>query len=344
LGVAWLAEIRPSAQQPPQNLPWVSIPGNQPSGRSWRAEFLMGCVSVDSACQPHEKPRHQVTLTRAYALLATEVTRAQFQSFVRMEGYRTVAEREGWGFGFDRAGYIRQDGLSWREPGFFQGDDHPVVQVSWDDAVAYCTWAGGRLPTEAEWEYAARGGVADGRFVWGDAADGIGAPKAANVADDAVRAHFPWWAVFPDYRDGFSWTAPAGSFAANAFGLFDMAGNVWEWTADWYASSAYTASSAMDPRGPSSGRSRVVRGSSWGDEPVVLRLSERSYFAPEQRSYFHGFRCARDLRPSLAAGAGRVQPHSSAHQRLQRLLVDLLALVEVDGTPGVTSQTGIEES
>ncbi len=300
LTVIWLAAAEPSAQQTPDGLPWVSIPGNQAPGLSWRAEFQMGCVPGDSACQSHEKPRHQVALTRAYALLATEVTRGQFQTFARTMMYRTLAEREGWGFAFDRAGYSRQDGLSWSAPGFFQEDDHPVVQVSWDDALAYCGWAGGRLPSEAEWEYAARGGVADARFVWGDAADGIRAPQAANVADDSVRPHFPWWAVFPDYRDGFSWTAPAGSFAANAFGLFDMAGNVWEWTADWYAPTAYGSSATVDPRGPASGRARVVRGSSWGDEPLVLRVSERSYFAPEQRSYFHGFRCARDLQPSIA--------------------------------------------
>jgi formylglycine-generating enzyme required for sulfatase activity len=299
--LTWLTAVTPSAQQQPGSLPWVSIPGNQPTGRSWRAQFQMGCIPADGSCQSHEKPRHEVTLTRAYALLATEVTLGQFQAFAGATGFRTLAEREGWGAGFDRNGYVRQDGLSWRTPGFFQSDEHPVVQVSWDDAVAFCSWTAGRLPTEAEWEYAARGGVADGRFVWGNTTEGVRDPKAANVADDSVRPHFPWWAVFPDYRDGFSWTSPAGSFAANGFGLFDMAGNVWEWTADWYAPRAYDSSSTLDPRGPSSGRSRVVRGSSWGDEPLVLRVSERSYMAPEQRSYFHGFRCARDLQPSTAA-------------------------------------------
>lgn len=293
LALTSLGAVTQLAQGSPESLPWMPIPGNQPSGRTWRAEFQMGCVPQDGACQSHEKPRHQVTLTRAYSLLATEVTVGQFRRFANVTGYRTVAEREGWGAAFDRNGYSRQVGLSWTAPGFVQGDNHPVVQVSWDDAMEYCTWAGGRLPTEAEWEYAARGGVADARFVWGDAVDGVATPQAANVADDAVRPHFPWWAVFPRYRDGFPWTSPAGSFAANAFGLFDMAGNVWEWTADWYAPGAYD-SVTVDPRGPASGVARVVRGSSWGDEPVVLRLSERSYMAPDQRSYFHGFRCALD--------------------------------------------------
>ena len=278
LAVIWLTAVTPAAQQPPGNLRWITISGNQSSGL-WRAEFQMGCVPGDSTCQAHERPRHRVSLTRPYALLATEVTRGQFRTFVRTVEYRTLAEREGWGFGFDRAGYSRQDGLSWIEPGFFQDDDHPVVQVSWDDAVAYCAWAGGRLPTEAEWEYAARGGVEGARFVWGDTADGVRAPRAANVADDAVRAHFPWWAVFPDYRDGYSWTAPAGSFAANAFGLFDMAGNVWEWTADWYVANGLRLAFRCGPARTSDARSRVVRGSSWGDEPLVLRVSERSYFA-----------------------------------------------------------------
>jgi formylglycine-generating enzyme required for sulfatase activity len=288
-----LAAVASAQQPPPASLRWVAIPGTRPSS-PWRAEFQMGCVPADGTCQAAEKPRHRVVLTRAYALLATEVTVGQFRSFAAATNHRTQAERDGWGLSFDRDGYVREDGLSWQAPGFFQGDDHPVVQVSWDDASAFCAWAGGRLPTEAEWEYAARGGVADARFVWGDTADGIRSPRAANVADAAAQPHFPWWVVFPGYRDGFGWTAPVASFAANGFGLFDMAGNVWEWTTDWYAPTAYASSAVEDPRGPASGRSRVVRGSSWGDEPIVLRVSERSFQAPDHRSYFHGFRCARD--------------------------------------------------
>jgi formylglycine-generating enzyme required for sulfatase activity len=294
LAVAGPAAVESSAQQaPPTSLRWVAIPGSQ-SSNPWRAEFQMGCVPTDGTCQSTEKPRHRVILTRAYALLATEVTVGQFRSFADATKHRTLAERDGWGFSFDRDGYVREDRLSWRAPGFFQDDDHPVVQVSWDDAAAFCTWAGGRLPTEAEWEYAARGGVADARFVWGDTADAIRSPRAANVADASAQPHFPWWVVFPGYRDGFGWTAPVASFAANGFGLFDMAGNVWEWTADWYAPTAYASSTEENPQGPASGRSRAVRGSSWGDEPIVLRVSERSFQAPEHRSYFHGFRCARD--------------------------------------------------
>jgi len=225
-----------------------------------------------------ERPPHPVFVDK-FELGVCPVTRAEYKCFVDATQHELP--------------------LDWSHPQFAQ-PDLPVVGVSWIDAVAYCAWRFEqdgrpvRLPTEAEWEFAARGGVDGALFVWGDTVDGIRSPEAANVADDTVRPHYPWWAVFPNYRDGFSWTAPAGSFAANGFGLFDMAGNVWEWTADWYAPTAYSSSPAMDPRGPASGRSRVVRGSSWGDEPLVLRISERSYQTPEHRSYFHGFRCARD--------------------------------------------------
>jgi sulfatase modifying factor 1 len=279
----------------PAGLRWVAIPGTQALEMPWRAVFQMGCVPGDAECERAETPRHYVTLTHAYSLLATEVTVGQFSAFVMTTGYRTQAERDGWSFIFDGSGYAREDGLSWIRPGVPQDDRHPVVHVTWDDAVAYCTWAGGRLPTEAEWEYAARGGRSGLRYVWGNVDLGLATPKSANIADERVKQMYPRWTIFTGYDDGFVWTAPVGSFLPNRFGLSDMAGNVWEWIADWFSENAFDSSSITDPRGPSSGQSRVVRGSSWGDEPAVARVSERGHFPPSHRGYFFGVRCAKDL-------------------------------------------------
>jgi formylglycine-generating enzyme required for sulfatase activity len=305
LTVGWLAAhvqtafaTRGAVQPPePADLRWQPIPGTQAPGMPWQAVFQMGCVPGDGECERSEKPRHSVTLTRAHALLATEVTVRQFRAFVTATGYRTEAERDGWSFSFDGAGYTRETGLSWTMPGITQDDRHPVVHVTWADAAAFCTWAGGRLPTEAEWEHAARGGRGGLRYVWGNLDLGLGTAKAANVADEQVRLQFPRWTVFTGYDDGYIRTAPVGSFVPNGFGLSDMAGNVWEWTADWFADDAYAASSAVDPRGASSGLSRVVRGSSWGDEPAVARVSQRGHFVPSHRGSFFGVRCARDVSP-----------------------------------------------
>jgi formylglycine-generating enzyme required for sulfatase activity len=279
----------------PADLRWIQIPGTQAPEAPWRAVFQMGCVPGDADCERAEKPRHFVTLTHAYSLLATELTVRQFSAFVTATGYRTEAERDGWSLTFDGSGYARAERLSWLIPGVTQDDRHPVVHVTWNDAVAYCAWAGGRLPTEAEWEHAARAARTGLRYVWGNVELGLGTAKQANVADERVRQQFPRWTVFTGYDDGFVWTAPVGSFVPNGFGLSDMAGNVWEWTADWFSEDAFSSSSATDPRGPSSGQSRVVRGSSWGDEPAVARVSERGHFPPSHRGYFFGIRCARDV-------------------------------------------------
>jgi len=268
----------------------------------------MGSPANEPGRYDTEGPQHDVTV-KAFALGKYNVTVEEFLLFLKQTGYRPEPCNPILNLGWKSPG----GGLAY-PPFVGQPPRWPASCLDWRDAQAYVEWLNKkvretrpelgnregpyRLPSEAEWEFAARGGVDGALFVWGDTVDGIRSPKAANVADDTVRPHYPWWAVFPNYRDGFSWTAPAGSFAANGFGLFDMAGNVWEWTADWYAPTAYSSSPAMDPRGPASGRSRVVRGSSWGDEPLVLRISERSYQSPEHRSYFHGFRCARDEPPS----------------------------------------------
>ncbi len=189
--------------------------------------FMMGSASSEA----DERPIHSVTLD-AYWIDRTEVTNRHFAAFVADTGHQTLAERQGSGHGFTTNGWEPIDGASWRWPqgpgdGLEAQDDHPVMQVSWDDAGAYCAWAGGRLPTEAEWEYAARGPDAH-TFPWGDGFDAT----RLNYCD---RNCFLEWADGQG-DDGFVLTAPVGSFPGGAswVGAVDMAGNVWEWTADWY--------------------------------------------------------------------------------------------------------------
>jgi formylglycine-generating enzyme required for sulfatase activity len=227
-----------------------------------------------------EGPVHPVELA-PFAIGATTVTVRQFAAFTEATGYRTIAEREGWSFVFagllpDRfpptrgvaaAPWWRQVfGADWRHPEGPQSDvsrreDHPVVHVSWDDAQAFCAWAGVRLPTEAEWEYAARGGTQDTPFWWGKELT-PGGKHAMNV----------WQGQFPlknTAADGYRGTAPADAFAPNPFGLFNVSGNVWEWCADWFDAGYYAVSPRENPTGPADGTARVMRGGSY--------LCHRSY-------------------------------------------------------------------
>ena len=181
----------------------------------------MGCVAQDSGCQPDEKPAHEVTISRAFWLGKTEVTVGAFGRFVAEKGYRTTAEVEGWAYAFDGTKWDKKQGANWRSPGFAQSDDHPVVDVTWDDAVAYCTWAGGRLPSEAEWEYAARAGEAGHVYVWGDASTpSVGGRAAANVVDEASKRKYNWTTIFTGYdrvrgnRAGGAVTPPADALRA----------------------------------------------------------------------------------------------------------------------------------
>ena len=209
----------------------------------------MGCVPSDQRCGSDESPRHAVTLTRAFEMMTTEVTTAMYRA-----GGGTPEEQPPWS----------------------TSPQHPVVAVTWNEADAFCDAMAARLPTEAEWEYAARGGREGTLFTWGDEAplDKPGAANGATSESDAAR--------------------PVGSFAANGFGLYDMAGNVWEWTADW--ASVYDAEPQTNPGGMLSGRVKIVRGGSYGDDPSNLRLSNRTPNQPMSRNVNVGFRCVRDAR------------------------------------------------
>ncbi|MGA2704486.1 MAG: formylglycine-generating enzyme family protein [Isosphaeraceae bacterium] len=265
-------------------------------------EFLMGSPDSDLYAKADEKPPHRMRITRPFYLGKYEVTVGQFRRFVDDSGYQTEAEKDGkGGYGLNEAAnrFEQAPRYTWREAGFEQTDLHPVVNVSWNDAVAFAEWLGKkegktyRLPTEAEWEYACRAGTTT-RYWSGDDAETLAA--VANVADGTAKAKFPQWETISGF-DGFVYTAPVGKFRANAFGMYDMHGNVWEWCWDWYSADYYKEPPVDDPRGPSQASDRVVRGGSWYDDPRFVRSANRLWDAPGIRSGNLGFRVARPERP-----------------------------------------------
>ncbi len=242
-----------------------------------------------------ECPRHQVQID-AFYLDQYEVTNRLFREFVEQTDYQTTAEREGSVEAFvEGKGWEEVHGASWRQPEagvtvFDSGRaEHPVVSVSWDDAQAYCRWAGKRLPTEAEFEYALRAGTTT-RYWWGNG--NPGARRVANIADESAKHLLS--NIMSGYDDGYVRTAPVGSYEANPWGLHDMTGNVAEWMADWYGADYYASSPASNPKGPSSGEYRVIRGGSWIDVPVYIRSANRYWNTPSYRNATLGFRCAQD--------------------------------------------------
>ena len=220
-------------------------------------EFWMGATPGDTEASPDENPRHRVRMTKGFWLGQTPVTVAAYKQFAGEKGWSMPPAPD-----FNP---------EWR--------DHPVVSVTWDEATAYCEWAGCRLPTEAEWEYAARGGKDGLKYPWGNEITS----ENANYEGSKCKG-----------------TSPVRSYPANAWGLYDMAGNVLEWMADWhdnYYASLTSHTPPENPRGPQSGKQRVVRGGSFGNRTALLRVADRIKYAPGNRSDNIGFRCAREVAP-----------------------------------------------
>jgi formylglycine-generating enzyme required for sulfatase activity len=246
-----------------------------------------------------------VTISKPFYMGVTHVTVDQFAAFVKDSGYKTDGEKDGWSSGFEikdgKLDFKKVNGCSWRNPSFDQKGDHPVVQVSWNDAKAFCDWLAKKsgktvfLPPEAQWEYACRAGTRTAH-PWGTAPD---AGKGwANCADQSLKKKIPnapaVWDFF-SWDDGYVFTSPCGSFKANAFGLYDMIGNAWEWCSDWYADS-YANADTTDPIGPASGMERATRGGSWFSDPNFCRSAYRFRIAPGIRGSYIGFRVSLALR------------------------------------------------
>ena len=287
------------------NLPAVSV---NSVGMRFAAipagEFVMGSPESEPGRQANEGPAHRVRITRGFDLGTTEVTNAQFRAFTEATGYRTDAERDmegGFGIDFATGRVAQRPGLSWRNPGFpgfVPGDDHPVLLISWQDAEAFCAWLSKkegtryRLPTEAEWEYAARAG---GTSAWPFGDDARGLADHGNTADVALQGAMPAATWAAPWSDGAAFLSSASSFEPNAFGLYDMQGNVWEWCHDWYAADYYGRSPTNDPQGPDQGSFRTIRGGGWWNPPEQQRSAQRPYFTPTFRyCLLSGFRVLRE--------------------------------------------------
>jgi hypothetical protein len=237
-----------------------------------KGTFLMGCVPSDrkqDQCEESEKPQHPVTLTKNFWIGVTDVTNDAYQRFANANKSRKMPEKP-----------------FWEKHGDYP--DHPVVNVSWDDAQAYCGWVGGRLPTEAEWEYAARGGNANEVY-------------PLNQENSRDKANFQG----RKGNDIYDYTSPVKKFDSNPWGLYDMAGNVWQWAGDWFSADYYKNSPAEEPAGPASGKERVARGGSFRSDPAKhLRISFREKYAFPKGADFVGFRCAIEDSPAARSQFG----------------------------------------
>jgi formylglycine-generating enzyme required for sulfatase activity len=281
-----------------------------PAGEFWRGATEED--RVQGKISKAELPRHKVKLTRPFYLGTCEVTVGQFRAFVRDADYKTEAEvgekETAQGFNVATGQFDSKIRFTWQDVGWKQSDEHPVVNVTWNDAVAFCKWLTRkdkdgkvyRLPTEAEWEYACRAGTTT-RFASGKDVDGL--ERYGNLADQALRKVFfdrTW--QYEAWDDGYAFTAPVGKFKANAWGLHDMHGNVAEWCGDWYADDAYEDRLMVDPTGPRNCPlprllPRVVRGGSFKDFAATCRSAARFFWPMNLADYHIGFRVVCEAGP-----------------------------------------------
>jgi len=274
--------------------------------------FLMGSESEEGCPADGEGPVREVTLD-PFFLDAEPVTNQRFREFIRATEYKTEAERFGWSFVFYQQiapeeyarlkpdtvrgveWWCKVDGADWAHP---EGPDsssaerlnHPVAHVSWNDAAAFSKWAGKRLPTEAEWEYAARGGLEQKLYPWGD-----------QLTPDGRHLCNIWQGEFPTINtaeDGYAFAAPVDAFPPNGFGFQTITGNVWEWCADWFHPAYHVTTTRVNPVGPPIGQARVIKGGSFLCHKSYCnryRVAARTSNTPDTGTAHTGFRCARDI-------------------------------------------------
>jgi formylglycine-generating enzyme len=281
-------------------------------------EFLMGAEETSTTllkkyhnCDPDwinaELPQHSVRITNPFFIGQYEVTLNQFLKFYYDAKYKLEAELDGKpSWGFDKDGNMVESTRfrPWETVAWKIDQTHPVIYVTWNDAVAFCEWLSEkegktyRLPTEAEWEYACRAGTTK-RYSFGDEPEQLF--RFANSADSSrLNALYPKSpekkirALYLIGSDGFVWTSPSGKFQPNGFGLYDMHGNVWEWCSDWFDENYYGRSATDDPTGPLKGTTRVLRGGGFYDASFHLRCARRNSDLPTSRDYGNGFRVVRE--------------------------------------------------
>lgn len=273
-------------------------------------EFMMGTNEKNGFPADGEGPVRKVKVDPFY-IDRCSVTTSEFAEFVEATEYKTEAEQFGWSFVFYHflsprvAKQVKQwvqgtpwwcavQGACWYQPEGPDSDiggrmDHPVVHVSWNDALAFCEWSGKRLPTEAEWEYAARGGLEQQIYPWGN-----------DLTPEGEHFCNIWQGQFPEKNtreDGYEGTAPAMSFLENGYGLYNMSGNVWEWCSDWFARSIHKKGGRDNPKGPTQGESKVMRGGSYLCHKSYCnryRVAARSSNTPDSSTGNMGFRCVVD--------------------------------------------------